>query len=231
MRILIVEDEYRLADMVRDWLMKENYEADIATDGAEGYHMAMLGIYDVIILDVMLPEMDGFELLQKIRKEHNQSQVLMLTAKSDLEDKIQGLDIGADDYMTKPFEIRELLARVRALTRRNRSSENIESLSIGDLRLNAGEHELFCDKSGQRVKLAEKEYLLMEYMMLNQNQVLSKEQISNRIWGYDTNVEYNSAEVYISFLRKKLDYLNSQVSIRTVRGVGYQMEEKDDTEI
>lgn len=203
MRLLIVEDEYRLADMVRDWLIKENNDVDIATDGVEGYHMAMLGIYDVIILDVMLPEMNGFEILQKIRQAHNPARVLMLTAKSDLDHKIHGLDIGADDYMTKPFEIRELLARVRALMRRNHNSESMESLSIGDLQLDVREHELFCEKSGHRIKLTEKEYLLMEYMILNRNQVLTKEQISNRIWGHELKTP-------LAVMRTSLDTMKNE---------------------
>lgn len=231
MRLLIVEDEYRLADMIRDWLIKDNNTVDIALNGEDGYHLAALGIYDVIILDVMLPGMNGFELLRRIKKEQNQAQVLMLTAKSDLEDKIYGLDIGADDYMTKPFEIRELLARVRAMMRRICKNEEKERLSIGDLQLDVNSHELFCSKSNHGLKLAEKEFLLLEYMILNRNQILSKEQISNRIWGYDTSVEYNSAEVYVSFLRKKLSYLDSVVGIRTVRGVGYRMEVKDDSKV
>lgn len=224
MRILIVEDEFSLADMIRDSLEEENYVADIAVDGEEGLYKAGSKIYDVILLDIMLPKLDGFQVLKGIRRKNPQVPVLMLTARSELDDKLLGLDSGADDYMTKPFEMKELLARIRVLLRRNQKKEE-EGLGFLDLKLEPNLLKLICTSSGQEVLLGSKEYLLMEYLMLNAGRILSKEQISNKIWGYDSSVEYNNTEVYISFLRKKISFLQARVYIKTVRGIGYCLEE------
>lgn len=223
MRILIVEDEYSLADMIRESLIKENYIVDIALDGEEGLYKAGAEIYDLLILDVMLPKRNGFEVLKKIREKNNPVPVLMLTAKSQLDDKVYGLDSGADDYMTKPFEMKELLARARVLIRRNTKLEE-DNLSYKDLKLEPNQQKLFCITTNQDIMLGSKEYLLMEYLIVNANRILSKEQISNKIWGYENNVEYNNTEVYISFLRKKINFINSKVKIKTVRGTGYCLE-------
>lgn len=225
MKVLIIEDEYRLADLIRDFLEKESHQVEICTDGEAGYFLAVSEIYDAIILDVMLPNMDGFSILKALRKENKEVPVLFLTAKSDIDSKVFGLDLGADDYLTKPFEMRELSARLRLITRRRRSlTEDSEGfLSFGDLNLNKREHSLSCKRNGKEMPLSDKEYRLLEYLILNANQILSKEQISIRVWGYDSEVEYNSAEVYISFLRKKIAFLESQVEIITIRGVGYQI--------
>jgi DNA-binding response OmpR family regulator len=224
MRILIVEDEFSLADMLQECLKKENYQVDIALDGEEGLYKAETEIYDILILDVMLPKLNGFELLKKIREKNNQLSVLMLTAKSELEEKLQGLDSGADDYMTKPFEMKELLARIRALMRRKIKAQE-KNLVYHDLRLDPGQLKLCCTASGLEITLGGKEYQLMEYLMLNAGRILSKEQISTRIWGYENSVEYNNTEVYISFLRKKINFLNSGVKIKVVRGIGYSLTE------
>lgn len=223
MRILIVEDEYRLADMIRECLEKEKYIVDIAVNGEDGLYKASSEIYDILILDVMLPKLSGFEILKKIRDENNAVSVLMLTAKSELDDKIYGLDSGADDYMTKPFEMKELLARIRVLVRRNVNLES-ENLCYNDLKLEPSQFKLYCSDSNQEIMLGSKEYLLMEYLILNSNRIISKEQISNKIWGYENDVEYNNVEVYISFLRKKINFLMSKVKIKTVRGIGYCLE-------
>lgn len=220
MRILIVEDEYSLADMIRECLEKEKYIVDIALDGEEALYKVEVEIYDMLILDVMLPKFNGFEVLKKIRGENNAVYVLMLTAKSELDDKIYGLDSGADDYMTKPFEMKELLARIRVLVRRNMNLDS-ENLCYKDLKLESNQFKLYCSTSEQEIVLGNKEYLLMEYLILNTNRIISKEQISNKIWGYENDVEYNNVEVYISFLRKKICFLKSKVRIKTVRGSGY----------
>ncbi|MGL6199798.1 MAG: response regulator transcription factor [Lachnospiraceae bacterium] len=226
MRILIVEDEYSLADMIGESLEKEKYIADIALDGEEGFYKFSAEIYDLIILDVMLPKMNGYELLKTIRETNHEVPVLMLTAKSELEEKIFGLDAGADDYMTKPFAIKELLARVRALMRRSMKMPEATP-AYADLKLVPTQVKLCCTSSGQEITLGSKEYLLMEYLILNASHILSKEQISNKVWGYETSLEYNNTEVYISFLRKKLQFLQSKVCIRTVRGTGYCLEESE----
>ena len=228
MKMFIIEDEYRLADLIRDFLEKESHQVEICTDGEDGYFLAASGIYDAVILDVMLPGMDGFSILKALRRENREVPVLFLTAKSDVDSKVLGLDLGADDYLTKPFEMKELAARLRLITRRRQKllGSFEDFLSLGDLNLNKQEHTLSCKKSGKIMPLADKEYRLLEYLILNAGQVLSKEQISVRIWGYDSEVEYNSAEVYISFLRKKIAFLESQVKIVTIRGVGYQIKEQ-----
>ena len=223
MRILIVEDEYKLAKMIGEYFEKEKYIVDLALDGEDGLYKAKSEIYDVIILDVMLPKLDGFRLLKEVREGNKEIPIIMLTAKEELEDKLYGLDMGADDYLTKPFEIKELLARVRVLLRRSKSIKDL-GLSYYDLTLEPGQSKLFCTTNNQGVMLGNKEYLLMEYLMLNSNRIISKEQISNKIWGYDNQVEYNNTEVYVSFLRKKLHFLNTRVKIRTVRGTGYCLE-------
>lgn len=223
MRILIVEDEYSLADMLRESLVNEKYIVDIALNGEEGLYKAETEIYDLLILDVMLPKLNGFDILKRIRENKSTVTVLMLTAKTELNDKVFGLDIGADDYMTKPFEIQELLARVRALIRRQMKLDE-EMIGYKDLQLESNQLKLYCSTTKMDVLLGSKEYLLMEYLIMNANRIVSKEQISNKIWGYENNVEYNNAEVYVSFLRKKISFLKSKVRIKTVRGLGYCLE-------
>ena len=227
MRILVVEDNARLADTLAEALVKENYIVDVVHDGEAGYENASSGIYDLMILDVMLPKMNGYEVLTRMRTEGQELPVLMLTAKAELEDKILGFERGADDYVTKPFEIRELLMRIQAILRR-RGAQEIVSLQAADLVLDNSSCEIKNTSTGKRMKIAGKEMQLLELLLLNANQVLEKEQIATKIWGYESEAEYNNVEVYVSFLRRKFNYLHVNVKIRAVRGVGYILEESND---
>jgi DNA-binding response OmpR family regulator len=222
MRVLIVEDEARLASSLQDLLELNGYTADISPDGESGLDNALSGIYDVILLDVMLPKLDGFAVVQRLRSAGNATPVLMLTARSELSDRVEGLDRGADYYLTKPFEPRELLACVRALTRRQPELHTGDFLEYGDLRLDRNAFTLAC---GQRsVRLSRKEFDMMELLMRNRDVVLTKETLLIRIWGYESDAEDNNVEVYISFLRRKLTHLHSCVRIKTLRMVGYCLE-------
>ena len=228
MKILIIEDEYNLADVIASTLEKENYQTEIETDGEVGCYKANMGIYDLIILDVMLPNMNGFEILKDIRKNNIKSKVIMLTAKSALEDKLDGLENGANDYVTKPFHIEELVARVNIQLKGTESMEKKDVLEYGDLELNLTTSKLKCTSSSECVELVCKEFMLMEYFINNNNQVLSKEQIYNRVWGIENESESNNLEVYISFLRKKIKAIDSKVSIKALRGLGYRLEYMDE---
>ena len=222
MRILVVEDEVRLASTLKDLLEMNGYAADVCHDGESGLDNALSGIYDVMILDVMLPRLDGFTVLRRLRASGNATPVLMLTARSEVTDRIEGLDCGADYYLTKPFEPRELLACLRALTRRQPELRNTDRLEYGDLTLDKRAFTLSC--GSRNVRLSRKEFDMMELLMLNRNVVLTKESLLVKIWGYESDAEDNNVEVYISFLRKKLDHLHSRVKIRTIRMVGYLLE-------
>ena len=225
MRVLIVEDEVRLAATLQDLLELNGYTADVCHDGERGLDNALTGIYDVILLDVMLPRMDGFTVLRKLRAERCATPVLMLTARSEVSDRVEGLDRGADYYLTKPFEPRELLACIRALTRRQPELRTDDALHFGDLRLEQTTFTLSC---GERsVRLSRKEFDMMELLMRNQKQILTKEQLLTKVWGYESDAEDNNVEVYISFLRRKLTHLRSRVKIRTIRMVGYCLEEEN----
>ena len=224
MRILIVEDEYKLADVIAARMKKENYEVDISTDGEDGLYNAESGIYDLIILDVMLPKMNGFEILKEIREEGIESKVIMLTAKSMLEDKLEGLTGGANDYITKPFHIDELVARVNLQLRVNDSEPKKDYIEFGDLQLNTKSSKLNCTSSGEEISVINKEFQLLEYFMSNPNQILSKDMIYDKVWGYDNEIESNNLEAYLSFIRRKLKAIDSKVNIKAVRGMGYRME-------
>lgn len=222
MRILIVEDESRLAATLAELLHRQGYTADTRQDGLSGLDDALSGIYDLIILDVMLPGLDGFSLLQRLRSGGNTTPVLMLTAKSDLSDRVRGLDCGADYYLTKPFQTQELLACVRLLLRRGGALRIDDTISLGDLTLTPGTFSLCC---GERsVHLSRREFDLMEVLLRSGTQIVSKEQLLVKVWGYNSDAEDNNVEVYISFLRRKLTHLHSRVKIRTVRMVGYCLE-------
>ena len=222
MRVLVIEDEVRLAATLQDLLELNGYTADVRHDGEAGLDEALTGIYDVIILDVMLPKMDGFTVLQRLRASGSAVPVLMLTARSELSDRVEGLDRGADYYLTKPFEPRELMACVRALTRRQPELRNTDVLTCADLSLDKSSFTLSCAE--RSVRLSRKEFDMMELFMLNQKQVITKETLLVKIWGYESDAEDNNVEVYVSFLRRKLAHLRSQVSIRTIRMVGYCLE-------
>lgn len=226
MRILVIEDSARLADTIADALRNENYLVDIANDGLQGYEDAASGIYDMVILDLMLPKMNGYEVLSTLRAEGNSIPVLILSARTELDDKIQGFRVGADDYVTKPFEIQELLMRIQAITRR-RVHQDIQLLCAGNLAFDNNTCELSNTDTGKTMKISGKEMQLLEFLLINQNQVLEKEQIATKIWGYDSNAEYNNVEVYISFLRRKFQHLQVNMRIRAVRGVGYILEVAD----
>lgn len=220
MRILIVEDEKEITDGIKAILEKEGYSTEVAYDGKKGLECIEKNIYDLVLLDIMLPYMSGLEILKEIREEEIQTPVILLTAKSQTDDKITGLDAGADDYMTKPFDAGELLARVRARVRNNADvKKNI--ISAYDINLDISTYKLTCgDKS---VKLSKTEYQLLEYLMLNKGQVLSKDMILDKVWGYESDSEYNNLEVYITFLRKKFAFLNTATSIANKKGVGYSL--------
>ena len=222
MRVLIIEDEVRLASTLQDLLDMNGYTADVCHDGESGLDNALSGIYDVVLLDVMLPKMDGFTVLRNLRAAGNAVPVLMLTARSELSDRVEGLDCGADYYLTKPFEPKELLACIRALTRRQPELRSSDAVEFGDLKLDKSSFTLSCgDRS---LRLSRKEFDMMELLMRNRDMVLTKETLLLKIWGYESDAEDNNVEVYVSFLRKKLDHLRSKVKIKTIRMVGYCLE-------
>ena len=229
-KILIIEDEIRLADVLYDWFYNKNFQVTVCHDGISGYETALKNSYDAIISDVMLPGIDGFSIVKNLRSMKVRTPVIMLTARVELQDKLQGFDAGAEDYLTKPFEIEELDARVKVLLRKNEKGkeEEEETGERPDFVLEKNSHILKNSVRNKKVKLSRKEYTLLSYFVENYDQVLSKEQITIRIWGYDTDVEYNNEEVYISFLRKKLKFIGTDTVIETVRGVGYRLRGKND---
>ena len=222
MRVLIIEDEVRLASTLQDLLDMNGYTADVCHDGESGLDNALSGIYDVVLLDVMLPKMDGFTVLRNLRSAGNAVPVLMLTARSELSDRVEGLDCGADYYLTKPFEPKELLACIRALTRRQPELRSSDTVEFGDLKLDKSAFTLSC--GNRQLRLSRKEFDMMDLLMRNRNMVLTKETLLLKIWGYESDAEDNNVEVYVSFLRKKLDHLRSKVKIKTIRMVGYCLE-------
>lgn len=226
MRLLLVEDEKRMAQALCEILRLEKYDVDYYADGISGLLAAQSNIYDIIILDVMLPGMNGFDLARKTRQKGIRTPILMLTAKAELDDKVEGLDSGADDYLTKPFMTRELLARLRALVRRTLQTAD-GTLSFGDILLDTGTLNLSCTGTGQSVRLSEKEYKLLEYLIANQGHILSREQLALKIWGFENEAEYNNVEVYMSFTRKKLAFVGAKTEIKAVRGMGYELRCRD----
>ena len=222
MRVLIIEDEVRLASTLQDLLDMNGYTADVCHDGESGLDNALSGIYDVVLLDVMLPKMDGFTVLRNLRSAGNAVPVLMLTARSELSDRVEGLYCGADYYLTKPFEPKELLACIRALTRRQPELRSSDTVEFGDLKLDKSAFTLSC--GNRQLRLSRKEFDMMDLLMRNRDMVLTKETLLLKIWGYESDAEDNNVEVYVSFLRKKLDHLRSKVKIKTIRMVGYCLE-------
>ncbi len=222
MKILIIEDEHLIATSLKKGLEQEHYTVDIAFDGIEGYDLASTDDYDIILLDLMLPGMDGLTLCKKLREEKNNTPILMLTAKSQLEDKIIGLNSGADDYLTKPFAFEELLARIRALSRRpQQTTEKV--LTVGDLSLNTDTYQV---KRGDKdIRLSSKEYSLLECLMRHSGQILNKDQIIQYVWSYESDILPNTIEVYIRNLRQKIDKNFKKKLIQTIRGFGYKISE------
>ena len=225
MKILVVEDEERLRDALLESLRMEGYLADGTGDGESGLDMIRSGIYDLVLLDIMLPRLSGIDVLTITRKLKINVPIILLTAMSQLENKIEGMDSGADDYITKPFEMKELFARIRMIARRSTGSDSDKDnvVTCGDLELDTGSHSLKCTLSGKSIPLAGKEYHMLEFFMRNPGQVLSRDQITLRVWGYDSEAEYNNVDVYISYLRKKLLFLKTEARIAAVRGVGYKL--------
>lgn len=220
MKILIIEDERVLADSLKRMLESKGFEAEAVYDGDSGEQYAMLNIYDLIILDIMLPKKNGYQVAKAIRAQHNPTLILMLTARSDIEDKVQGLDAGADYYLTKPFDARELLACVNALLRRQGSQVN--ELCFGNTRLDMESASLICGENS--VRLSAREYEVMRMLMVSGTNHTSKEALLTKVWGYDSNAVENHVEVYVGFLRKKLVSIGSDVRIEAVRRLGYHLE-------
>ncbi len=225
MHILVVEDEQRLALLLRRVLLEERHTVDLAHDGETGLDLALSDTYDVVVLDVMLPGYDGFEVCRQMRAERVLSPVLMLTARGAVEDRVKGLNVGADDYLTKPFAMEELLARVNALLRRrDRNFDETPQLCVGDLTLDLVRHE--AKRAGRVIELTAKEFALLEYLMRHPGQVLSRTQITDAVWRYDLDALSNVVDIYIHYVRDKVDQGFSHPLIKTVRGVGYKIEAK-----
>ena len=223
MKILIVEDEKMLADSLKILLESKGFEVEAVYDGETGAEYALLGIYDLLILDVMMPGMDGFQLARKVRANRCASSILMLTARSSVEDRIQGLNAGADYYLTKPFDSRELLACINALLRRQ--GNQVDELVFGNTALDLDTCMLIC--GSKSVRLSAREFDVMRFLLQAQDRVVSKEMILARVWGYDSNAVENHVEVYVGFLRKKLKAIGSNVSIEVLRRLGYHLEVRD----
>ena len=222
MRLLLVEDEKRMAQALCEILRLEKYEVDYFANGLEGLSAIESSVYDIVILDVMLPGMNGYEIAKQARQKGIRTPILMLTAKAELDDKVTGLDSGADDYLTKPFMTKELLARLRALGRRNINTPD-GTLTYGDISLDTNTSTLSCSRNGQSVRLSEKEYRILEYLISNSKQILTREQLAVKIWGFESEAEYNNVEVYMSFTRKKLAFVGARTEIKAVRGIGYEL--------
>ena len=220
MKVLVVEDEKGLLEGITNILKEEKYQVDSALNGFDGLQLAKQGVYDVIILDIMLPEMDGFSILKALREESIRTPILLLTAKDSIEDRVKGLDLGADDYLIKPFAAPELLARIRVLLRgKGGTFEN--ELSYGPIEVVENEHNGFIE--GNKLNLTVKEYLLLEFFIRNKEQILLRDQIFNRIWGFSSDAGLNIVDVYVHHLRKKLGLFGYDDYIRTVRGIGFML--------
>ncbi|HVU66784.1 MAG TPA: response regulator transcription factor [Ktedonobacteraceae bacterium] len=223
MHILVVEDEQRLAYLLRRVLLEERHTVDLAYDGPSGLDLALSGSYDVVTLDLMLPEIDGLEICRQMRKERVMTPVLMLTARGAVEDRVTGLNVGADDYLTKPFAMEEFLARVNALLRRrDRRFDEMPQLVVGDLTLDLVRHE--ARRAGRVIELTAKEFALLEYLMRHPNQALTRTQIVDSVWRYDMEALSNVVDIYIHYLREKIDQGFGRPLIKTVRGIGYKIE-------
>jgi DNA-binding response OmpR family regulator len=224
MRVLIVEDDKSLLNAVATVFEEESYQVDRAENGDDGLGFAEQGIYDLVILDIMLPGLTGIEILKEMRKQSLTTPVLLLTARDSVEDRVKGLDAGADDYLTKPFAVQELLARARALLRRHGTVSLEGDIVYGPIALRLKSHDGYVD--GQPLKLTTKEFKLLEYLMMNREQILTREQIFDRVWGFDVDSNTSVVDVYMHYLRKKLAAQNCDQLVQTIRGVGYMLKEK-----
>ena len=226
MKILIIEDEYSLADAISDTLEREGFTVEILADGEKGEDEALTGVYDLILLDVMLPHKDGFEILKTLKSEKIETPIIMLTAKSEIYDKLNGLENGADDYITKPFHMRELVARVKNVIKRKSNVEDTDVLEYNDIKLDLKSGILTCNNN--EILINGKELELLEILLINKNQIVNKENLASKIWGYNSEAEYNNVEVYTTFLRRKLKLIKSNVKIKAIRGMGYKLEVEND---
>jgi len=220
MRILVIEDDEKIADALRRSLIDQHYSVDTAGDGEEGDYLAKTNDYDLIILDIMLPGMDGWQVCRSIRREKINTPILMLTALDSVEDKISGLDEGADDYLTKPFHLGELLARIRSLVRRQ-SDEKTTNIILGDLELDTAQRAV--KRSGKEINLSSKEFALLEYFIMNKNKVLTRQMISEHVWDLNFDPQSNVIDSFVRFLRQKIDKGFDNQLIHTIRGVGYKL--------
>jgi DNA-binding response OmpR family regulator len=222
MKVLVVEDEHKIANAIKQGLVQENFTVDVAYDGTEGYDLASSEEYDVIVLDRLLPGIEGLEICRRLRKQKNHTPILILTAKGQIADRVEGLENGADDYLVKPFAFEELLARIKALGRRPRKTADA-ILKLSDLSLNTKTFEV--KRGSVSVKLSSKEFALLEYLLSHKNEILTKEQIIGHVWDYDSNILPNTVEVYMGYLRNKIDkpFKKSPNVVQTVRGFGYKI--------
>ena len=220
MKILIIEDEVRLADSLKALLQQKGFDGEVCHDGESGTDYALLGIYDLLILDVMMPKMDGYQVAHQVRSQRCSTPILMLTAKSSLEDRIAGLNAGADYYLTKPFDSRELLACINALLRRQ--GNQVDELTYGNTALDLSTSMLICGQNS--IRLSAKEFDIMRFLLQSKDKNLSKEVLLARVWGYDSNAVENHVEVYVGFLRKKLQSIGSNIRIAAIRRLGYHLE-------
>lgn len=227
MRILVVEDEYKIADLVKNRLEKEKYAVDLALDGEDGLDRALDNVYDLIILDVMLPKKSGSEILRELKGRKITAGIIMLTAKSSLEDKLESFGSGADDYITKPFHLEELVARVNVRLRKT-DSKNPYLLSFADLNLDLKKSLLTCVDTDEEIEVVRKELAILEYLIRSANQIVSKDFLYDNVWGVESDTLSNSLEAYVSFIRKKLKAIGSRVTVKAVRGLGYKMEMCDE---
>lgn len=225
MRLLLAEDEKALSNALVTILKHNNYAVDAVYNGKDAINFIHTGIYDVVILDIMMPIMNGIEVLEQIRKERNNIPIILLTAKSEVSDKVKGLDLGADDYLTKPFHSKELIARIRAITRRSQEL-TMDALEYCGISLNKKNYELSCNNNS--MVLTSKEFQVLELLITNNNSIISIDTIMDKVWGFDSEAEINIVWTYISYLRKKLKLLNSKVSIKAIRNIGYRLEVKND---
>lgn len=227
MRILVVEDEIKLADAIVKRLIDEKYIVDVCYDGKTGLEYALLDEYDLILLDVMLPYVDGFQILKQLRINKVDTKIIILSAKAMINDKLLGLQNGANDYITKPFHMDELIARVNVQLRSN--YKDLKSvISVHDLELNIKNSTLTCVNNGESIEIVGKEFLILQYLMENYKQIVSKDMMYDRIWGLDNDIESNNLEVYLSFIRKKLRMIESKVNIKALRNIGYKLEVKNE---